>query len=160
MVAATLAKAAAAAEADRAAAEADSAAAEADRATLAATLAKEASDGEVARERLLLRHRQKSVQIRRQSLAGHITERSNIPEHAGAAQPMPNDRNDHVATEWGTPMRGEQKITSRNNQDQSFTAGQFGGGSRYSPRPRRTLPNQDRCATASRGCLTKWRLSI
>ena len=93
-----------------AAAEADRAAAEADRATLAATLAKEASDREVARERLLLRHRQESVQIRRQSLAGNITERSNIPGHCGDDQPMPNDRHDHVATEWGAHRSEERRV--------------------------------------------------
>ncbi len=71
--AATLAKAAAAAAADRAA------------------LARAASDRELARETLLLRHRQESVQIKRQSLAGNISERSNIPGHGGDAQPMPND---------------------------------------------------------------------
>ena len=69
-VAATLAKAAAAAEADRA--------------TLAATLARAASDREVARERSLLRHQQERLK-RQQYLAGTITDRSNIPEHAVAA---------------------------------------------------------------------------
>ena len=91
-------------------------------ATAAATLAKEASDREVARERLLLRSRQERLK-RQQYLARTITDRSNIPEHGGADLPMPNDRHDHVATEWWTPMRGEQKITSRNTQDQFSTSG-------------------------------------
>ena len=73
-------------------------------ARVAANLAKEASDRAVARERLLLHHRQESVRIRRQSLAGNITERSNIPGHGADDQPMPNDRHDHVATKWRAPL--------------------------------------------------------
>ncbi len=131
-VAATLAKAAAAAEADRA--------------TLAATLAKEASDRAVARERLLLRHQQERLK-RQQYLAGNITERSNIPGHGGDDQPMPNDRHDHVATEWGAHMRGEQKITSRNTQDQFSTAGRLGGGLNF-PQDSGGLNAQDQSSTA------------
>ena len=66
-------------------------------ARVAATLAREASDQAVARERLLLRHQQERLK-RQQYLAGNITERSNIPGHGGDDQPMPNDRHDHVAT--------------------------------------------------------------
>ncbi len=88
--------------------------------------AKTAHDREVARQ--IVRHRLERLKIKQQSLAGNITERSNIPGHGGDAQPMPNDRHDHVATEGGAHMRGEQKITSRNTQDQSSTAGRLGGG--------------------------------
>ena len=150
----------------------------------AADRAREESDLEVARERLLLQHRQEALNSQRY-LAGNITERSHIPGHGGDAQPMPNDRHDHVATEGGAHMRGEQKITSRNTQDQSSTAGrlggglnlpqdsgglnaqhqsstagQFGGGFCYSPRPWRTFPNQDPCATDPRGCFTKRRCQV
>ena len=103
-------------------AEAEEAAARA-----AATLDKAASDREVARQRLLLRHRRERLQLKQQYLAGTITDRSNLPEHGGDDQPMPNDRHDHVASEWGIPVRGEQKITSRNTQDQFSTAGRLGG---------------------------------
>ncbi len=84
------------AEAEEAAAEA-----EADRqltaARAAATLAKAASDREVARQ--IVRHRLERLKLKQQSLAGNITERSNIPGHGGDDQPMPNDRHDHVAYE-------------------------------------------------------------
>ena len=91
------AKAVAAAEADRARAAADRARAEADR-------ARAASDREVARERLLLQHRQEGLK-RQRYLAGNITERSNIPGHGGDDQPMPNDRHEHAAYEWGLRTR-------------------------------------------------------
>ena len=105
------------AEADQAAAKA-AAAEEADRqltaARAAADRARAASERKVARERLLLQHRQEWLK-RQRYLAGNITERSNIPGHGGDDQPMPNYRHDHVAYEWGTddrtkmgtPMRGE-----------------------------------------------------
>ena len=121
--------------------------------------ARAASDREVARERLLLQHRQETLK-RQRYREGNITKRSNIPGHGGDAQSMPNDRHDHVATEWGAHMRCEQKITSRNTQDQSSTAGQFGGKSCYSPRPRKTLQNQDHCATDTRGCFAKGRYQV
>ena len=163
-------------------AEEAAAAAEADRQLTAAraeaTLAKEASDREVARQ--IVRHRLERLKLKQQYLAGNITERSNIPGHGGDDQPMPNDRHDHVATEGGAHMRGEQKITSRNTQDKFSTAGRLGGGlnfpqdsgglnaqdqsstagryrrgSCYSPRPVMAFPNQDHCATDTRGYLAR-----
>ena len=105
-------------------------------ASAAATLAKAASDREVARERLLLRNRQARLKLRQQYLAGTITDRSTIPEHGGDDQPMQNARHDYVEYGWGaedqkkvgTHARGENKIKSKNTQDQSSTAGRLGRG--------------------------------
>ncbi len=64
---------------------------------------------------------------------------------------MPTDRHDHVATEWGAHMRGEQKITSRNTQDQSATAGRLGGGLNL-PQDSGGLNAQDQSSTAGQFC--------
>ncbi len=102
---------AAKAEADRQVTAAKAAAeAVADRLRAESTLAKAASDREVARERLLLRNWQDRMILRQQYLAGTMMDRSNIPEH------------------MGTLARGENTMKSKNAQDQSSTAGRLGWG--------------------------------
>ena len=96
-----------------------------------ATLAKAASDLEVARERLLLRNQQDRLNLRQQYLAGPIMDRSNIPEH------------------MGTHARGDNTMKSKNAQDQSSTAGRLGGGL-IIPQDSGGLNAQDRSSTAGR----------
>ncbi len=80
---------------------------EADRVT---TFAMEDTDRHLARRKRQLRQQLEMLKLRQQYLAGTITDLSNIPEH------------------MGTHARDEQKITSRNTQDQFSTAGRLGGG--------------------------------
>ena len=94
--------------------------AEADRVIAAADRAKAESDRAVARERLLLQHRQEELNSQRYPV-GTPTGKSNLSEHGGDAPPWQNGRPDRVATEGGAHMRGEQKLTSKK-------AGPFGGG--------------------------------
>ena len=104
----------------RAALEAVRAVADAVRALVEADRARAESDREVARERLLLLHRQEALNSQRY-LAGTPTEKSNLSGHGGDAPPWQNGRHDRVATEGGAHMRGEQKLTYKK-------AGPFGGG--------------------------------
>ena len=93
---------------------------EAERVIAAADRARAESDRAVARERLLLQHRQEELNSQRYPV-GTPTGKSNLSEHSGDAPPWRNGRPDRVATEGGAHMRGEQKLTYKK-------AGQFGGG--------------------------------
>ncbi len=93
------------AAADRARAEADRARAQADRVIAAADRARAESDRAVARERLLLQHRQEALNSQRY-LAGTPTKKSNLSGHGEDAPPWRNGRHDRVATKAGAHMRG------------------------------------------------------
>ena len=130
---------------DRAKAEQDRATTfarmEADRVT---TFARQDADRHLARRTLQHRKQLEMLKLQQQYLGGNVTDRSTILEHGVGDHPIQHDQHDYVEYGWGaedqkhvgTHARGENKIKSKNAQDQPSTAGQLGGGGLIFPQDR------------------------